>query len=42
MLSSRRTREEFGTPDPAHSAAETRYLGIGPTASGRHVLVAFA
>lgn len=28
-------------PDPAHSAAETRYLGIGRTASGRHVLVAF-
>jgi uncharacterized protein len=28
-------------PDPAHSVAETRYLGIGKTASGRHVLVAF-
>jgi uncharacterized protein len=28
-------------PDPAHSAAETRYLGIGKTAAGRHVLVAF-
>jgi uncharacterized protein len=28
-------------PDPAHSATETRYLGIGRTASGRRVLVAF-
>ena len=28
-------------PDPAHSAAETRYLGIGETAAGRHVLIAF-
>ena len=28
-------------PDPAHSAAETRYLGIGKTAAGRHVLIAF-
>lgn len=28
-------------PDPAHSATETRYLGIGLTASGRYVLVAF-
>jgi uncharacterized DUF497 family protein len=28
-------------PDPAHSAAETRYLGIGTTAAGRHALIAF-
>jgi uncharacterized protein len=28
-------------PDPAQSAAETRYLGIGTTAAGRHVLIAF-
>ena len=28
-------------PDPAHSASETRYLGIGRIASGRHVLVTF-
>lgn len=28
-------------PDPAHSQAETRYLGIGRAASGRHVFVAF-
>jgi uncharacterized protein len=28
-------------PDPAHSAAETRYLGIGTTAAGRYVLIAF-
>ncbi len=28
-------------PDPAHSTSETRYLGIGHTTSGRHVLVAF-
>ena len=28
-------------PDPAHSAAETRYLGVGTTAAGRHVLIAF-
>lgn len=28
-------------PDPAHSAAETRYLGIGRSTSGRHLLVAF-
>jgi uncharacterized DUF497 family protein len=28
-------------PDPAHSAIETRYLGIGKTATGRHVLIAF-
>jgi|SRR6266853_761008 len=28
-------------PDPTHSAAETRYLGIGKTGAGRHVLVAF-
>jgi uncharacterized DUF497 family protein len=28
-------------PDPAHSAVETRYLGIGMTAAGRHLLIAF-
>jgi len=28
-------------PDPAHSAVETRYLGIGITAAGRHLLIAF-
>jgi uncharacterized DUF497 family protein len=28
-------------PDPVHSTSETRYLGIGLTASGRHVLVAY-
>ncbi len=28
-------------PDPAHSAVKTRYLGIGTTAAGRHVLIAF-
>jgi uncharacterized protein len=28
-------------PDPAHSANDTRYLGIGLSASGRHVLVAY-
>ena len=28
-------------PDPAHSANETRFLGIGLSASGRHVLVAY-
>jgi uncharacterized DUF497 family protein len=28
-------------PDPAHSTSETRYLGIGLCASGRHVLVAY-
>ena len=28
-------------PDPAQSAAEMRYLGIGETAAGRHVLIAF-
>ncbi len=28
-------------PDPAHSANETRYLGIGLSTSGRYVLVAF-
>jgi uncharacterized DUF497 family protein len=28
-------------PDPAHSAVETRYLGIGTTAASRHVLIAF-
>jgi uncharacterized DUF497 family protein len=28
-------------PDLAHSSVETRYLGIGRTAQGRHVIVAF-
>jgi uncharacterized protein len=28
-------------PDPAHSAAETRFFGIGRAARGRHVFVAF-
>ena len=28
-------------PDRGHSAVETRYLGIGTTAAGRHVLIAF-
>jgi uncharacterized DUF497 family protein len=28
-------------PDPAHSMVEIRYLGIGTTAVGRHVLIAF-
>lgn len=28
-------------PDPAHSASEARFLGIGLSASGRHVLVAY-
>jgi len=28
-------------PDPAHSQAETRYLAIGRTASGRPVFLAF-
>lgn len=28
-------------PDPAHSAVETRYLGIGMTAAGRHLPIAF-
>lgn len=28
-------------PDPTHSTAETRYLGIGRTQSGRYLLVAF-
>src|SRR5271156_2304805 len=28
-------------PDPTHSAVETRYLGIGMTAAGRHLLIAF-
>ena len=28
-------------PDLAHSTSETRYLGIGLTTSGRHLLVAF-
>jgi uncharacterized DUF497 family protein len=28
-------------PDPAHSVVETQYLGIGTTADGRHVLIAF-
>lgn len=29
------------SPDEAHSAAETRYLGIGRSTSGRYLLVAF-
>ena len=29
-------------PDSAHSTSETRYLGIGRIASGRHLLVAFS
>ena len=28
-------------PDLAHSAGETRFLGIGQTAEGRHVFLAF-
>ena len=28
-------------PDPAHSTSETRYIGIGLSASRRHVLVAY-
>lgn len=28
-------------PDPAHSMAEQRFLAIGRTDAGRHVLVAF-
>jgi uncharacterized DUF497 family protein len=28
-------------PDPGHSSQETRFLGIGRTATGRHVFVAF-
>lgn len=28
-------------PDPAHSAAEARYVGIGHSASCRHLLMAF-
>jgi uncharacterized protein len=28
-------------PDPTHSVVETRYLGIGTTAAGRHLLIAF-
>ena len=28
-------------PDVEHSAAETRYLGIGCTEAGRHVLIAY-
>ena len=28
-------------PDPAHSSAEQRFLAIGRTATGRHVVVAF-
>jgi uncharacterized DUF497 family protein len=28
-------------PDPTHSASEMRYLGIGQTATGRYILVAF-
>ena len=27
--------------DPAHSASETRYIGIGTSASGRYLLVVF-
>lgn len=27
--------------DPAHSAEEQRYFGIGPTADGRYVFLAF-
>ena len=28
-------------PDLAHSTSETRFLGIGLTAAGRHVFIAF-
>lgn len=28
-------------PDPVHSTAETRYLAIAHSMSGRHLLVAF-
>jgi len=28
-------------PDPAHSAGETRFKGIGRTGEGRHALVVF-
>ncbi len=28
-------------PDPAHSTSETRYLGIGLSVAGRHMLVAY-
>lgn len=28
-------------PDPAHSAAETRFLAIGRNAAGRYVFIAF-
>lgn len=28
-------------PDPAHSSAERRFLAIGQTPAGRHLLVAF-
>jgi uncharacterized DUF497 family protein len=28
-------------PDIAHSAAEERFLGIGPTRTGRHVFIVF-
>ena len=28
-------------PDPAHSTAEARYVGIGRSTSGRHLLIAF-
>ncbi len=34
-------REVWITPDPAHSAAETRFRAIGPSDSGRHIFVAF-
>lgn len=29
------------SPDLAHSTSETRFLGIGRTAEGRHVFIAF-
>jgi len=28
-------------PDPAHSQAETRFLGVGKNAEGRHIFIAF-
>jgi uncharacterized DUF497 family protein len=33
--------EVWTFPDIAHSTWETRYLGIGRTAAGRHVFLAF-
>ena len=33
--------EVWTFPDIAHSTRETRYLGIGRTAAGRHVFLAF-